>query len=142
MKIFVVDASVGLKWFLPEIHSPAALKLRNPDYRLHVPGLFDVEIGNILWKKFKRGELLVAEADSILEQLANLPITRHPDALLIRSAFSIAHQTERTVYDCLYLALAIRLEGEMITADERLFNRMAESPWRNSIRCLADNFIP
>lgn len=23
MRIFVVDASVGLKWFLPEIHSPA-----------------------------------------------------------------------------------------------------------------------
>ena len=134
MNIFVVDASIGLKWFVPEIHSQSAMKLRNPAYQLHVPGLFDVEIGNILWKKCKRGELLVAETESILEQLANLPITRHADAPLVRSAFDIAHESQRTVYDCLYVALAMRLGGELITADERLFNSLAGSTWGNSIR--------
>ena len=29
---------------------------------------------------------------------------------------------ERSVYDCLYIALAIRYDAEMITADERLAN--------------------
>ena len=46
MNVFVVDASVGIKWFLPEVHSRAAIKLHNPAFQLHVPGLFDVEIGS------------------------------------------------------------------------------------------------
>ena len=33
--------------------------------------------------------------------------------------------TERSVYDCLYIALAIRYDAEMITADERLANSVA-----------------
>jgi predicted nucleic acid-binding protein len=31
----------------------------------------------------------------------------------------------RSVYDCVYLALAVRLGGQMVTADDRLVNSLA-----------------
>lgn len=35
---------------------------------------------------------------------------------------------QRTVYDCLYLALAVREGCQMVTADERLYNRLQGTP--------------
>lgn len=125
MSIFVVDASVGLKWFVPEIHQAHAQRLQDPGLTLHVPTLFDVEIGNILWKKVRRGELTRAEADAILAQALLLPLTRHPEAPLLTSAFDLADRTGRTVYDSLYLALALQVGGQFVTADQRLYNALA-----------------
>ena len=90
MSVFVVDASVGLKWFLPEIHHADARRLQAAGFQLHVPTLFDVEIGNILWKKLQRHELTRAEADAILAQLPRLPLIRHDEAPLLVPAFDLA----------------------------------------------------
>jgi predicted nucleic acid-binding protein len=67
MKTFVVDASVAIKWFLPEIHSEAALRLRNANYELHVPKFLHLEIGNVLCKKQRQTELTQEESSLILE---------------------------------------------------------------------------
>jgi predicted nucleic acid-binding protein len=133
MSLFIVDASVGIKWFVPEVFADAAQRLQNPSHELHIPAFFDVETANIAWKKLQRNELTRAEADTILGQLPWLPVTRHQDAPLLNTAFDLADQTRRTVYDCLYLALAIQLGGQMVTADERLVNSLAGTPWAASI---------
>jgi predicted nucleic acid-binding protein len=44
---------------------------------------------------------------------------------LLPEAIEIAFAHDRSVYDCLYVALAIRYKIEMITADERLANALA-----------------
>ena len=44
---------------------------------------------------------------------------------LLEEAFSIAATFDRTVYDSLYVALAVRLKADMVTADERLANALA-----------------
>jgi len=129
MSVFVVDASVGLKWFVPEVHDADARRVQDPAHELHVPTLFDVEIGNILWKKLRRGELTRAETDSILAQLPPLPLTRHAELPLLAAALDLADRTQRTVYDCRYLALAVALTGRMVTADQRLFNALAATPY-------------
>jgi predicted nucleic acid-binding protein len=95
-------------------------------------------MGNILWKKVRRGELTRAEADSILAQLPLLPLTRHEALPLLAAAFDIANQTQRTVYDCLYLALAVRLAARMVTADQRFFNALATTPWAAYLCWVAD----
>jgi predicted nucleic acid-binding protein len=133
MSLFVVDASVGVKWFIPEVYDADARRLQNPAHQLHTPTLFDVEVGNILWKKVRRGELTRPSADLILAQLPLLPLTRHPEAPLLTVAFDLADRTQRTVYDCLYLALAVQLGGRMATADLRLCNALAGTPWAASI---------
>jgi predicted nucleic acid-binding protein len=70
-----------------------------------------------------------AEANAVLVQLPLLALTRHAEAPLLAPAFDVAEQTQRTVYDCLYLALAIQLGGRMVTADQRLYNALAATPW-------------
>jgi predicted nucleic acid-binding protein len=42
------------------------------------------------------------------------------------------------VYDSMYLALALRVAGQMMTADERLVNSLAASPWAASVIRLQD----
>jgi predicted nucleic acid-binding protein len=138
MSVFVVDASVGVKWLIPEPGTPDALRLRNSGHPLHIPTLFDVEIGNILWKKVRQNVVSRSEADQLLAQLPGLPLIRHQDGPLLGNAFDLANQTGRTVYDCPYLALAVQLGGQMVTADERFVNSLATTIWAGSTLRLQD----
>lgn len=139
MSLLVVDASVGIKWFVPEVHSAEARQWRDGPDELHAPTFFfDLEIANILWKKVRRAEISRADADLILIQLPTLPLTRHPESPLLVSAFDLADRTQRTVYDCLYLALAVQLSGRMLTADQRLYNSLAGTPWASYVCWVED----
>jgi predicted nucleic acid-binding protein len=138
MSLLIADSSVGVKWFLPEVYQADAQRLQNPAHQLHAPTLFDVEVANALWKKIRRGTLTRAEADAVLVQLPLLPLTRHAEAPLLPLAFDLANQTQRTVYDCLYLALATQLGGRMVTADQKLYNALATTPWAAQL-CWVEN---
>jgi len=77
----VVDASVVIKWHVTEVHSNAALRLLRDDApALHVPDLVYPEVGNILWKKVRRGDLTEEQARRIGHLLAVAPLTVHPSA--------------------------------------------------------------
>lgn len=139
MNGIVVDASVGVKWFVPEVHSAAARGWRTGPHELHTLAFFfNLEIASVLWKKVRKTEISRADADLILEQLPPLPIQRHPESPLLTRAFDLANGTQRTVYDCLYLALAVELGATMVTADERLYNAIAATAWRDSVRWVDD----
>ncbi len=79
MSRYVVDASVAIKWFLPETHSEAALRLQHSNHRLHAPAFVMLELGNVLTKKIRRGELTQEETKTILQDLKHIPLQRHPD---------------------------------------------------------------
>ncbi|MFM6136372.1 MAG: type II toxin-antitoxin system VapC family toxin, partial [Sphaerospermopsis kisseleviana] len=104
---FVVDANVGIKWVLPEIHSQAALRLNKPNYQLLVPDFFFPEITNILWKRVRRGEMTLDEAQNDLESLLELPLQICLSSPLMPMALEIAVRVQQAVYDCVYLALAV-----------------------------------
>ena len=133
MSLYVVDASAGVKWFVPEVDTDAALRLQVPVHELHVPWLFDAEVANTIWKKLRRGEVSSAAANSIVAQLPSVPVPRHADGPLVTAAFELAEKTGRTVYDSLYLALADRLTGRVVTADDRFVNALSSTPWAHLI---------
>jgi len=125
----VVDASVVIKWHVTEIHAEAALRLLADDALLmHVPDLMFPEVGNILWKKIRRGDLTEEQARGIAHLVAVAPLEIHPSAPLLEAALEIATRTGRTVYDSLYVALAVQLDIKLVTADERLFNSLKDGP--------------
>ncbi len=129
MSLFVVDASVAIKWFLPENHSEAALRLLTQPHTLHAPDLIFSEFGNVLWKRVRRNEILKEEADAILEGLRTLNLQVQPSQALIPLALEIACGENRTVYDSLYLAAAIALQSPLITADARFFRALSKGPF-------------
>ncbi len=133
MSCLVVDASVGVKWYVPEIHSRFAARLLDHGRDLHVPDLFFPEFGNILWKKVVRGELSDAEARSILRALSAVPLESHPSPPLLDAALELAVDVSRTVYDSLYVALALALNGRLVTGDERLCNALEQTPFASSV---------
>lgn len=125
MSGYVVDASVAIKWFIPEIHSEAAVQACRLGQRLHVPGLLTLELGNVIAKKIRREELTRADGETILRELRRLPLQRHADERLFPTAYELALDTRRSLYDCLYLALAEAVDGRLITADRKFFNAVA-----------------
>lgn len=134
MTAFVVDASVAVKWYVPEQFDVEARRVRRSGSDLHAPDFLEVEVAAIFWKKLRRGEISRIDADDSLADLTKVaPLFRHPTGPLIAPAFDLADRTGRTVYDCLYLALAVRLGGTMVTADERLVTSLAATPWSGSI---------
>jgi predicted nucleic acid-binding protein len=143
LTVLVLDASVAAKWYLPrstETLTEQAFELLSGhvEQRVHlaVPDLFWAELGNLLWKAWRQGRL---GADSIREAMVNareLGIAEVPSKDVLDQAVSLAMATERSVYDSLYIALAMRLNTEVITADERLFNAVgARFPVRWLGRC-------
>ena len=138
MNACVVDASVVAKWFLDDAHAPAALRLLDGRRRLHVPDFCLVEMDSILWKWIRRGEMSEAEARDIREALRKFPLRLHPAIPLLDPAFEIANRTGRSVYDCLYLALAALLKIPLVTADQRLYRSLAGGPFAQHLVWIAD----
>ena len=128
MTAYVVDASVAVKWYVPEIHSAEASKLLNNANDLHVPDLAYAEFGNVLWKKVNRGELSRDDAADILVELSAVPWAVHASAPILSEALEIALDFGRTVYDSLYLATANLLGCQAVVADDRLHNSLQSTP--------------
>lgn len=128
MSSFVVDASVAVKWVVPEVHSESALRLLERDYYLLVPDFFFAEVANVFWKRVRRGEDSADDAKVALEAITAQPLQVHPSLRLMTCALDIAIRTQRAVYDCVYLTLAVESQCQMVTADEKLFNALQTDP--------------
>lgn len=128
MSVFVVDASVVIKWFVPEIHSHAARRLLERDDHYFAPDLVFAETSNAIWKKVRRGELSSAQGQQLVNDLGSIAVETITARALANDAYSLAISTGCSVYDAMYLALAVRLDTKMLTADERLANTLTEMP--------------
>jgi predicted nucleic acid-binding protein len=129
VSLFVVDASVAIKWFLPEVHSDAALRLLAQQHTLHAPDLILSEFGNVIWKRVRKNEISKNEAHATLEGLLALHLRVQPSQSLIPLALEIACGANRTVYDSLYLAASIALQFPLVTADARFYRAVSKGPF-------------
>ena len=118
--IFVIDANVGLKWFIEEHRSPAARKILEKGTSFIVPDIFIPEICNVVWKKFKNQEVTAEQGQAIVTNVPAVIDHIVPTAELAQRAFALAVQFNHPVYDCLYLALAERESITLITDDAKL----------------------
>jgi predicted nucleic acid-binding protein len=134
----VFDASVALKWVLDEPGRDAADRLLDED--LIAPSLWLVEAANALWRRAQRGELSPAQAAARLMELRNAPVATIPLEDDVVAAASIAIELGHPVYACLYLALAIRENTYVVTADRRFRDAVVRSDrFRSAIRLLGDD---
>lgn len=134
MKTYVIDTSVAIKWYIPEPLSDAAvyyLELyRQEKARLLAPDLIIAEMGNVLWKKVRQDELIIKDARQVSDILSNYcPIKLIPSSELIPAALEIALTASLTVYDSLYLALAVSVEAPLVTADQEIKKLTSNFPF-------------
>ena len=131
--IVVVDASVMIKWYVPEIHDVEAELLLGGQFELNSPELAMPEFGNIVWKKQRSGKLSNDEAIAITDAFLSHDITIHPHKSFLRAAINGANETGQTVYDWTYLSLAISLSCPFITADYKFYNAVTTTPFKTHV---------
>jgi predicted nucleic acid-binding protein len=134
----VVDASVAAKWLIEEEGTAAALRLRSPDYELVCPDLLFLEVGNVVWRKVRAGEVDPADGRAMVAAILDAPFEVEPAAALLPAAWEIAVRHDRTVYDGVYLALAVALDAPLVTADRRLARGLETTALRGRILDVED----
>lgn len=120
MSDVVLDASIAAKWIFWEAGSDIAQTLLDEQYLFYVPDIFYVEMDAIIAKKFRKRELNSGEAYVKREQVQRLALEKWPHLSLADVAFDISVTLTVTIYDAIYLALAVEKETVMWTADDRL----------------------
>lgn len=119
----VVDASVVIKWFVPEVLAETAARLLDGRCRLAAPDFLLVEAANVMWKKARLGEILPGDGEAALAELKDGPLEFVETRPLLEPALRIARELDHPVYDCIYIAAAVSLGAVAITADRRFFDR-------------------
>ncbi|WP_293877272.1 MULTISPECIES: type II toxin-antitoxin system VapC family toxin [unclassified Sphingomonas] len=122
----VVDASVAIKLSVEELGSAAALELVRTEPFLVAHDLILTEAANAYWSMVRTSRLLMVHAEDNLENLPRYFSRLYPTGGLIQDALRIAFLLRHPVYDCVYLALAVRLQCRLITADRKFQIKAAE----------------
>lgn len=130
MTVLVVDASVVLKWVIPEdpLAETEAARAIMRRARFVAPRLLDLECASVLWRKLRRGEITRDQADLMALALDSAPLGRVPEAGLWVRALSLAADRDHPPYDCAYVALAERVGADGVVTADRRFAR-AFSGW-------------
>ncbi|MBI4266075.1 MAG: type II toxin-antitoxin system VapC family toxin, partial [Acidobacteria bacterium] len=103
MSVFVVDASLVVKWFVPEVHSEAARRWLGASHDYIAPDLVFPEVGNAIWKKTRRGELSEDEGQRLVADISAIGVEAVSMRALLPDAHALAIATGVTVYDATYL---------------------------------------
>ncbi len=121
---FILDCSVTMAWYFKDEANAYAKAVRRSLSRVDavVPGLWPLEVANILVRGERRQRSTEAEASKWLRYLEMLPI-RVDDETAVRAWSDILHiarSYDLSAYDASYLELAIRLGLPLASLDDKL----------------------
>jgi predicted nucleic acid-binding protein len=127
--MYVLDACVVVKWVLPgEPYEENALRLKE-NYlsgidTVRAPSLMVHEVANSLWKAIKQRRITQEDAHEALKTLDNLNISLHElNWSEISTVLTIASKTDLTIYDASYLFLSEKMQAQVITADDKMYQK-------------------
>lgn len=129
MAEFVVDASVVVKWYIPEQNHEQARALRDEyldgTHDLLAPALMPFETVNALrYSGEYDGDRLVDASETLPEYGVELVAYRN-----IPSVAEIATELDVTIYDAAYLGLAAEMDSVVYTADGTLLDVIARTEY-------------
>ena len=138
----VIASSIALSWCFEDEASPetdAVFELVR-DRGAIVPGLWHLEIGNVLLQAEKRGRISFGAVTARLELIARLPITTDAEttARAWHDTLMLARAERLTTYDAAYLELALRRGVPLATKDEAL----SGAAKRLGVAILPDSKLP
>ena len=112
----VIDSSVIIKFFSKEpgwMKAKEHLAIASATIELAVK-----ELGNALWKKVRRNEIALGDAFEILTTFPSA-ITVLDQRKYMKKALEIAVEHEITIYDSIFIAVAVENAYEFITCDKK-----------------------
>ena len=135
--MIVIDASVAVKWAIAEPDSIKAATLQLQE--LAAPSIWIAEAGNTLWRNVRLGQLTKTEAIALFGMLRAVPMTSVDMDRDAELALTLAAELDHPIYDCFYLALAIREDTYVVTADNRFASAVRRhGKWSSHLRMLAE----
>ena len=135
----VVDASVALKWFLPdEPETDRALAILRGGEVLAAPDLIFAEVCNGAWKSARLGRITQNQVSEIATALPTFFGRVRGSGSLATRGVEIAGWLDHPVYDCLYIALAEMEQCALVTADLQLIARIRGTEWKTIATALAN----
>jgi predicted nucleic acid-binding protein len=118
---FVVDASVVGSWLLPDENHPEAVTAldRLKDDEAFAPSLLWFELRNLLLANERRQRITRSQTAVALNLVQELPLRfdSQPDS---DTTLQLARARKLTVYDAVYLELAVRRHLPLVTLDAAL----------------------
>ena len=125
MNVYVLDASAWLRLFLHD--GPAVSGLEQVAQEVEkgaasfaAPELILVEAGHALVRKVRRKQLRDTECRSLWQDIRRVPIDLLSVDERMEDALGLAIRHNLSVYDALYLAVAVHLGAALFTADDAL----------------------
>lgn len=120
----IVDASVAVKWFVEEVGFESAWLLADAGFERIAPEFLIAETANVLQRKSRTGELTGEQATTALATLPFFFDRLVPSVELVKEAFNLSRLLDHSVYDCMYLALALQDVGaQLVTSDEKFIGK-------------------
>jgi predicted nucleic acid-binding protein len=120
----VIDSSAALSWCFEDEASPESDLLFGQlrDQGAVVPGLWHLEVANVLLQAERRGRITTGDVATRLELIAELPIATDNETTrrAWREILALARAEGLTTYDASYLELAIRRALPLQTKDTAL----------------------
>ena len=124
MSAFVLDCSIAVAWLFDDEATPEtdALLDRLRDDSALVPGLWRLEIGNVLARAERHKRVSGAQVAAHLDLLDRLPIVTDTETQrrAFREILTLAGSERLTIHDAAYLELAMRQGIALATRDNAL----------------------
>jgi len=136
----VTDASVVAKWLFREPDSMIARRVLEQwtagSLDLLAPDILAAETASCIWKRVVREGLPERQALELYAHFCEYAPRLEPIAALVEPALRLANRHRHPVYDCLYIALALEIGADLLTADTRLYRLFG--PLTGSVRLLSN----
>jgi predicted nucleic acid-binding protein len=127
---FVIDCSVAVTWCFEDEATLASDGLldRLGEEGAAAPGIWPLELGNVLVMAERRGRLSAAKIAEFVALVQDLPVAIDEETprRALDDVLSLARSEGLTTYDAAYLELAMRLGVPLATKDTAL-QRAAEN---------------
>ena len=124
MNRFVLDCSVTMAWCFEDEADPRADALLDamPSATAYVPGVWALEVANVLLVAQRRGRLNEADATTFVSHIQEMSIEEEPvpASEVLNKILSLAGRYGLSAYDAAYLELAMRLRIPLATLDTKL----------------------
>lgn len=123
----IVDASVAVKWLLPETGDASAARVIKERQPLFAPAIINLEVTAAILRRYREKELSEASGRRLCDHWGGILeqglVELIPIADLFDLARDFAFQLRHPLADCFYLAAGKTLGMPVITADRRLHEK-------------------